>query len=144
MNPDFKLSFDAKVPEFVTTAGDELIVKVGSIAGDNHRIEGVERQRWADIDFGAATQENYNITLNIPEGYDVDEKSMEALAMQVQNPVGMFATGAKKSDDGKSVVVSVRSRIQRPQINNNGWPAVLDLTDAKASFADAVLVLKKI
>ncbi len=142
-NPDFRLSFDAKVPEFVTVAGDELIVKIGSIAGDNHRIEGVERQRLADIDFGAATQENYNITLNIPEGYEVDEKSLEALAMQVQSPVGLFATGAKKGEDGRSVSVSVRSRIQRPQINNSGWQAVLDLTDAKASFADAVLILKK-
>ena len=143
INPDFRLSFDTKIPEFVTAAGDELIVKIGSIAGDNHRIEGIERQRKADIDFGAASQENYNITLNIPEGYYVDDKSIDALAMQVQSPVGMFAAGAKKADDGRSVVISVRSRIQRPRINNKGWQAVLDLTDAKAGFADAVLILKK-
>ncbi len=143
-NPDFKLSFDAKVPELVSAAGDELIVRIGNLAGDHHRIEGVERERMVDIDFTAATQENFDITLNIPEGYDVDEKSMEALAMHVQSPVGLFATGAKKSDDGRSVVVSVRSRLQRPQINISGWPAVLELTDAKAGFADAVLVLKKI
>ena len=142
-HPDFKLSFDAKVPELTSTAGDELIVRIGNLAGDNHRIEGVERERMVDIDFTAATQENYDITLNIPEGYDVDEKSMEALAMHVQSPVGLFATGAKKSDDGRSVTVSVRSRIQRPQINIAGWPSVLELTDAKAGFADAVLVLKK-
>lgn len=141
--PEFKLSFDATVPGLVSAAGDELIVRIGSLAGDNHRIEGVERERMVDIDFTAATQENYDITLNIPQGYDVDEKSMEALAMHVQSPVGLFATGARKSDDGRSVVVSVRSRIQRPQINITGWHAVLDLTDAKAGFADAVLVLKK-
>ena len=141
--PDFKLSFDAKVPELTSVAGDELIVKIGNLAGDNHRIEGVERERMVDIDFTAATQENYDITLNIPEGYDVDEKSMEALAMHVQSAVGLFATGAKKSDDGRSVTVSVRSRIQRPQISIAGWPSVLELTDAKAGFADAILVLKK-
>ena len=141
--PDFKLSFDAKVPELTSIAGDELIVRIGNLAGDNHRIEGVERERMVDIDFTAATQENYDITLNIPEGYDVDEKSMEALAMHVQSAVGLFATGAKKSDDGRSVTVSVRSRIQRPQISIAGWPSVLELTDAKAGFADAMLVLKK-
>ncbi len=142
-NPDFKLSFDARVPELVSAAGDELIVRIGSIAGDNHRIEGRERERMVDIDFGAAIQENYDITLNIPDGYEVDEKSMEALANHVQSAIGLFATGAKKSDDGRSVVVSVRSRLQRPQISIAAWPAVLELTDAKAGFADAVLVLKK-
>ena len=142
-HPDFKLSFDAKVPELTSAAGDELIVRIGTLAGDNHRIEGVERERMVDIDFRAATQENYDITLNIPEGYDADDKSMEALAIHVQSPVGLFATGARKSDDGRSVTVSVRSRIQRPQISIAGWPSVLELTDAKAGFADAVLVLKK-
>lgn len=141
--PNFKLSFDAKVPELVTAAGDELIVRIGNLAGDNHRIEGVERERLADIYFTAATQENFDITLNIPEGYEVDDKSIEALACNVQSPVGLFATGAKKSSDGRSVTVSVRSRIQRPLINASGWPSVLELTDAQAGFADAVLVLKK-
>lgn len=143
-HPEFKLSFDAKVPDFTSAAGDELIVKIGNIAGDNHRIEGVERERMVDIEFSAPIQENYDITLNIPDGYEVDEKSMEALATHVQSPIGLFATGAKKSDDGRSVVVSVRSRIQRPRFNIAAWPSVLELTDAKAAFADAVLVLKKV
>lgn len=144
LHPDFKLSFDAKVPDLTSAAGDELIVKIGSLAGDNHRIEGVERNRMVDIEFSAAYQENYDITLNIPDGYEVDEKSIEALASHVQSPIGLFAAGAKKSDDGRKVVVSVRTRIQRPRFNISAWPAVLELTDAKAAFADAVLVLKKV
>ncbi|MDE6023332.1 MAG: hypothetical protein K2G13_07505, partial [Muribaculaceae bacterium] len=142
-HPDFKISFDSKVPDLVSAAGDELIVRIGNIAGDNHRIEGVERERTVDIDFTAANQENYDITLNLPDGYEVDGKSIEALASRVQSPIGLFATGAKKSDDGRSVIISVRSRIQRPLINSSVWNSVLELTDAKAGFADAVLVLKK-
>lgn len=141
--PDFKVSFDAKVPELTSIAGNDMMVRIGKLAGDHHRIEGVERERLVDIDFSAANQENYDITLDIPVGYEVDEKSMEALVCSVQTPVGLFVTGAKKSDDGRSVTVSVRSRIQRPLVNASAWPSVLELTDAKAGFADAVLLLKK-
>ena len=142
-HPAFRLSFDAEIAELASMAGDELIVRIGNLTGDNHRIEGIERERTVNIDFTAPTMENYDITLNIPDGYEIDDNSLEALVYNISSQVGSFAAGAKKSDDGRSVTVSVRSRILRPLINASGWQAVLDLTDAKAAFADAVVVLKK-
>ena len=141
--PDFRLTFDSKVKEISTEAGDELLVKIGRFGGDNKRIEGLQRERQTDITFKGAHQENYSITLNIPEGYEADEASLEALGANVQTPIGMFVAGAKKADDGRSVTVAVRSRIQRPLFGIAAWPHVLELTDAKAAFADAILILKK-
>ena len=141
--PDFRMMFDSKVKEISTDAGDELIVKIGQFAGDNKRIEGKQRERMTDISFRAANQENYSLTLNIPEGYEVEDASLEALTKNVQTPVGMFITGAKMAEDGRSVTVAARSRIQRPLLSIAAWPHVLELTDAKADFADAVIILKK-
>ncbi|MDE5812811.1 MAG: hypothetical protein K2H72_00855, partial [Muribaculaceae bacterium] len=141
--PDFRLMFDSKVKEISTDAGDEIIVRIGQFAGDNKRIEGKQRERMTDISFRAPYQENYSLTFNIPDGYEVEDASLDALAQNVQTPVGMFITAAKKADDGSSVTVGVRSRIQRPLLSIAAWPHVLELTDAKADFADAVIVLKK-
>lgn len=135
--------FDSKVKDISTDAGDELIVKIGQFAGDNKRIEGKQRERMTDISFKGAYQENYSLTLNIPDGYEIEDASLEALAKNVQTPVGMFITGAKKADDGRSVTVAARSRIQHPLLNIAAWSHVLELTDAKADFADAVIILKK-
>lgn len=141
--PDFRIMFDSKVKDISTDAGDEIIVKIGQFAGDNKRIEGKQRERMTDISFKGACQENYSLTLNIPEGYEVEDASLLSLTKNVQTPVGMFVTGAKKSDDGRSVTVAARSRISHPTISIAGWPHVLELTDAKADFADAVIILKK-
>ncbi|MDE5870627.1 MAG: DUF3857 domain-containing protein [Muribaculaceae bacterium] len=141
--PDFRMTFDSKVKDISADAGDELIVRIGQFAGNNKRIEGKQRERMTDISFKAAYQENYSITLNIPDGYEVDNASLEALSKNVQTPAGMFYSGAKKSEDGRSVTVGVRSRIQHPLLSIAAWPHVLDLTDAQADFADAVIVLKK-
>ncbi len=141
--PDFRMTFDSKVKEISTDAGDELIVKIGQFCGNNKPIEGKQRERMTDISFKGAYQENYSITLNIPDGYEVDDASLKALSNNVQTPAGMFYTEAKKSDDGRSVTVGIRSRIQRPLISIAAWPHVLELTDAKAAFADAIVILKK-
>lgn len=142
--PDFKLKFTSSIQAFTARAGNDIIVKIGQLAGNNSRIEGIERNRTTDINYKSAYQENYTILLNIPEGYSVDEKSLESLACNVQTPVGMFISGIKLSPDGKSLTLAVRSRIQRPLFSKAAWQSVLDLTDAASSFADARLVLKKI
>lgn len=142
--PDFRMEFKSRVPEIATDAGDDLIVRVGAFAGKVDRIEGAQRDRMTNIDFGSARQENYTITLMLPEGYEVDDQSVETLTNNVQNTAGMFVSGAKKSEDGRSVVIAVRTRIQHPVIKASGWPAVLELNDARVGFADAQLVLKPV
>lgn len=142
-SPDFSVTFDSDVKDIYTYAGDEIIVKAGLFAGDNKRIEGKQRERQTDIHFKSPYQDTYSIRINIPEGYEADDASIEALTRNVQTPVGIFATRAKKGDDGRSVTLDVRSRIQYPLMNISAWPHILELTDAMADFADAVIILKK-
>lgn len=143
-NPEFKITFDSKMPEVYTVAGNDMLVKIGNFAGRHNRIEGAERDHHdSNISFLMASQDNLNIILNIPEGYEVDDNSLSSLSNNVQTPVGMFVTAAKKSTDGKSVSLAVRSRINAPVVNPTAWKDVLALSDAKSAFSDAMIVLKK-
>lgn len=141
--PNFKMTFTAKTPEVYSQAGDELILKIGNFAGKQDRIADTESQRVANVSFMAASQDNYNLVLNLPEGYDVDDAALEALSGNVQSPVGMFISSAKKSDDGRSVTVATRFRINHPTLAPAAWPEIVKLIDARAAFNDAILVLKK-
>lgn len=142
-DPKFSINFNAKVAEACAAAGDELLFKIGMFSGDYHRMEGNQRERMTNITMKCATQENLSVTLHIPDGYEVDENSLKELSRNVQTPVGRFITGTKLGADGKTLTLMVRSQIARPIFNISAWPAVLELTDAQADFADAVVVLKK-
>ncbi|MDO4336379.1 MAG: hypothetical protein Q4C37_11225 [Bacteroidales bacterium] len=142
-DPEFKMTFRSKTPEVYSVAGNDLILKIGSFTGRQKRIEGVERSRTANIQFLAASQDNYSITVGIPEGYDVDDAALQALTSNVQTHAGLFVSGAKRSADGKSVNVVARKRINLPLIVPTAWEDILKLTDAHAAFADAILVFRK-
>ena len=143
--PDFKMSFVSSVPEVYSSAGDELVVKIGQFTGRQDKIDGVEREqeRLSNISFLAASQDNYNVTLNIPEGYCIDEESLSSLSNNIQTSVGLFISTAKKSEDGKSVTLATRYWINTPLVGPDAWPDVLKITDAHAAFNDALIVLKK-
>lgn len=139
----FEMSFNAKTPEVYSMAGDELIFKIGCFAGKQERMEDNERDRSTNISILAASQDNCNIVVNIPDGYEADDASIAALANNVKTPIGTYVTSAKKSEDGKSVTVASRFRLNHPTLGPAAWPEILKLTDAKSAFNDAILILRK-
>lgn len=144
-NPDFKLSFTSNLPEVYTMAGDEMIIKIGNFAGRQSRIEGDEREREriSNINFLSSSQDNFNIVLNVPEGYEVDEDCLTNLSNNIQTSAGMFISSAKKTNEGKTVTIATRFWLNHPLIAPSAWQDILKISDARASFNDALLVLKK-
>lgn len=143
--PDFRLAFNSKIPEAYSIAGDEMIVKIGNFAGRQNRIDGPEREaeRISNICFLSSSQDNFNIVLNIPDGYDVDDNTLASLSNNIQTSAGVFISSAKKTDGGKSVTIATRFWLNMPLLAPAAWQDILKITDARASFNDALLVLKK-
>lgn len=139
--PELKFSFTSKIPEAYTSTPDEIIVKIGNLVGKQDKMDADERERSANISLLAASQDNVNVVVNIPDGYEADEESIAALSKNVKTPLGMFIASAKKSADGRQVTVATRFRINTPLLPPDAWPDILTLTDARAEFNDALLIL---
>lgn len=143
-HPAFEMALDMKVKEFTSEAGNDMIVHIGKLAMPEKKIEGAQREnRKLNVDFVYPKQMNYTYEIEIPEGYEAHPESVEALTVQVNNKAGMFATGAKLSDDGRTLTLMIRTRDQNAMMSPAAWPLVIELTDVASAFADAQLILEK-
>ncbi len=143
-NPVFKMRFDVNVSDAVADAAGELVVPVGRFAGNNTRVPDNERERQTDIHHQFAGQNNYDIKLRLPEGYEADPASLAALSTNVVNPLGMFYAEAVVGEEPGTVLVHVREKAKYLLVPIGAWQAQLDLLDAAAAFNDATLIIRPV
>ena len=62
--------------------------------------------------------------------------------MNVNNKFGAYFASAKMEENG-DVTVNVRERYNAYMVPADNWDQYLQITDAAATFNDAVLLLKK-
>lgn len=140
--PDVQFGMKFKAEGCLSDAGNDLLLNVGGFTGNNQRFEGDERQRQLDAFLLAPRQYNYAVTFAIPDGYEVDAASLEALQVNVNNKFGAYFASAKMEENG-DVTVNVRERYNAYMVPADNWDQYLQITDAAATFNDAVLLLKK-
>ena len=129
------------VDGLVKRAGNDMIVSVGKLIGNQIKIEGSERERACGVVRVSAKQTRYVIKFVIPDGYVVNEASLEALNRNVANECGAFYAQATVQD--QYLVLQVNERYSRYAEPVERWPKYLQLLDASAEFNDASLVLTK-
>lgn len=140
--PELKFDMKFSTEGCVADAGNDLLLNVGSFAGNNIRYDADERQRQLDAYQSAPRQYTYTITFAIPEGYEADAASLEALKMNVNNKLGAFFASAKQEENG-DVTINVLERYNAYVIPADKWDQYLQISDAAAAFNDASLLLKK-
>lgn len=140
--PELKFSLKFKADGCVSDAGNDLLLNVGNFAGNNQRIEGDERQRQLDAIQGAPRQYTYTVRFSIPDGYEADAASLEALKVNVNNKYGAYFASAKLEDNG-DVTLNVLERYNAYIIPADKWDQYLQIIDAAAAFNDAAILLKK-
>lgn len=141
-SPDIELALSLRIPDALSSAGNDLIIPVGHFGGVHPRVPEAERTRQTNIYFSAPAQENFDITIDLPDGYEADPESLAALKTMVNNPLGMFYAEAVDPGDG-TITVRTRSKINVDVAPAGAWQAYLDISDAEAAFDDAVLILRK-
>lgn len=137
-----KFFIKGSVTDAITQAGNNLMVGIGKFIGKQPQIKGKDRQRDVSIIFGSPHKYDYSIKFEIPEGYEIVEKSIEDLNRSVITQEGTFNTEA--TVDGRTVTIRVIERYTRSILPPQSWPSLLKVQDAVYEFSNASIILRPI
>ncbi|MDE6485213.1 MAG: DUF3857 domain-containing protein [Duncaniella sp.] len=141
-SPNTEFGFTAEAENLVSQAGNNLLVNLGKLAGNQLTLTESQRTREIEAILPYPTNERIQIIFTVPEGYTVNPESLEALNMQINNNAGSFATRASVKADNKSVIeLTVMSSLRHPVYSAEQWPEVVTLLDAFSKFNGASLLL---
>lgn len=126
----------------VSHAGNNLIVRVGSLIGKQLDIKESHRTREVDILRRSPDNTRIDISFAIPQGYTVTDESLESLCRNVSNSCGTFFTRATRdAADPSLVTVSVNIRNPKTHYPLSAWGEALALNDAAIDFTTSSLQL---
>lgn len=124
---------------FVKKAGNNFIVDAGRLIGKFSKVEDKDRKRTIDIYMTCARSFTYNISINIPEGFNA--KGIEELNMNKTNETGSFVSTA--SSDGKVITISVKRSFSKNLEPAANWSKLVELLDAVYDFNSKKILLEK-
>jgi len=138
--PDFVYSSSFNLGGLVKKAGNNIIIEIGKIQGQPLVVKDEQRKRDIDVYMPFARSFEYNVELEIPDGYSAE--GVAALNKKVENETGFFIVEAGVS--GKVVTI----KIKKHYLNNfepaKNWDKLLAFIDAANDWLNSKLLLKKI
>lgn len=137
--PDFVYSSSFNLGGLVKKAGNNIIVEIGKIQGQPLVIKQEQRKRDIDVYMPFARSIEYNIDLEIPDGYTAE--GVAALNKKVETESGFFTVEASATE--KLVTVKVKKHYLHNFEPAKNWDKVIAFTDASNEWVNAKLLLKK-
>jgi hypothetical protein len=137
--PDFVYSSSFNMSGLVKKAGNNIIVEIGKIQGQPLAIKDAQRKRNIDVYMPFARSIEYNIELQIPEGYTAE--GVAALNKTVTNETGFFTVEA--STAGSTVAIKINKHYLHNFETASNWDKILSFTDAANDWMNAKILLKK-
>ncbi len=137
--PDFVYSSSFNLGGFIKKAGNNIIVEIGKIQGQPLLIKQEQRKRDIDVYMPFARSIEYNIQLEIPEGYIAE--GIAALNKKVETEAGFFIADASATD--KLVTIKVKKNYLHNFEPAGNWDKIISFTDAANEWVNAKLLLKK-
>ncbi|HEX6916010.1 MAG TPA: hypothetical protein VF145_12265 [Chitinophagaceae bacterium] len=134
---EYRSSFS--LDNFVKKAGNNFIVDAGRLIGKFSKVEEKDRKRTIDVYMSCARSFTYNITLKIPEGYNV--KGVEDLAASVVNETGSFTV--KPVTEGQVIRIQVTRTFSRQFETAANWSKLVELLDAAYTFNNKKILFEK-
>lgn len=126
--------------EMTASAGEDLVVSVSSLMGDQPKIKQDERKRTLPVDVRYPRNLSWNIIFTLPAGYTV--KGLENLNRNVSNVCGSITSSARL--DGNSLIIDVRKIYSSKHFDPAQWAQLTQILDAGYELSQAKVVLKKI
>ncbi len=137
--PDFVYSSSFNLNGLVKKAGNNFIVEVGKLQGQPLVVKQEQRKRNIDVFMPFARSIEYNIELDIPDGYTAE--GITALNKKVENAAGYFTVEASTTD--KLVTIKVRKSYLHNFEQGANWGKLLEFMDASTEWLNSKLLLKK-
>ncbi|TXE19643.1 DUF3857 domain-containing protein [Psychroserpens burtonensis] len=134
----FTESFKAK-NALIKKAGPNYIIEIGKLIGDQIDLTENERNRTVNIYMAYPRSFNYQITLNIPEGYTV--AGLDKLNKSVDNETGAFISTAKL--EGNQLIIKTSKQYKNYYEPNSNWNKMILFLDEANQFTNEKILLKK-
>ena len=151
----FKMHATYKVDGLLKKAGPDMVLSVGRLISTQRKIEGTDRERTDDIVYEfTALNANYDVEVELPEGYTVTPESLQSLNVRVSNACGTFQTKAEVIDGMESqrlaasprgiLRLTVVKRYEHAKEPAANWPQILEFIDAATQFNAVQVVLTRL
>lgn len=120
-------------------AGDDIVVALSSLTGNQPKIKKEERTRVYPVNVSYPRELLWTISMPVPAGYTV--KGLDGLTKTVSNECGSFMSVALLKDN--FIVISVKKVYKQQNFDVSKWPLMLDILDAGYKFSQSKIILKK-
>jgi hypothetical protein len=129
-----------EMDDMIKNAGDNLLVSVPGLIGDQLFVKQDERKR--DVDAYLYFPESLRNVINftIPAGYKV--LGVQNLNMNIDNEAGTFAVQA--SVEGNMLNILVKKLYKQMMVKKENWGMLVQMLDAAFNFSQKKILLKKI
>ena len=127
---------------FVKRAGQNLVVAIGKLMGDQLKLQGISRQRTADVVRDAPATFSWDITLSLSQGYTVAPEALEYLRADISNTVGSFSAEPTIGDNG-TLQLKVSKTISHKREPLANWQQVVELYDYISDYTSRQVVLNR-
>lgn len=125
---------------YIKKAGPNYIVSVGKFIGGQVQLEKDEYERTENVHIDYAKTFNYEVRLNIPQGYTV--VGLDKLQRDVQNDTGSFKSSAS-IDDG--VLIFNTSKVYKKRTYTpEEWSEMTQWLETAYDFSQEKVLFKKI
>lgn len=128
-----------ELADMIKVAGDNLLVSVPALIGDQLYISQDERKREADADMGFPRSYRNIIKFTIPAGYKV--VGVQSLNMLVDNEAGTF--GVQASVEGNTLSILTKKIYKQMTVKKEDWSKLVAMLDAAFNFTQKKVLLKK-
>jgi len=125
--------------DFTANAGEDLVVPLAKLIGEQIKIKKDERTRTLPIDARYARTLKWTIVFAIPAGYTV--QGLDNLTRNINNETGSFISSARA--EGSTLTIEVKKTYKAKNFEARQWPFLLDILDAGYNFSQAKIILKK-
>ena len=128
-----------ELADMVKIAGDNLLVAVPGLIGDQLFISQDERKREADAYMSFPRSLRNVINFTIPAGYKI--VGINNLNINIDNEVGTFAVLA--TVEGNKLNLLIKKIYKQTTVKKENWPKMLEMLDAAFNFSQKKVLLKK-
>jgi hypothetical protein len=128
-----------ELTDMVKIAGENLLVSVPGLIGEQLFVTQDERKREMDAFMGFPRSLRNIINFNIPAGYKV--VGVQNLNMNIDNETGTFAVQAAVQNNILSILV--KKVYKQSTVKKENWPMFIEMLDAAFNFSQKKVLLKK-
>ncbi|MBI5857940.1 MAG: hypothetical protein HZB42_09890 [Sphingobacteriales bacterium] len=125
--------------DMVKVAGDNLLVSVPGLIGDQLWVSQDERKREVDAYMSFPRSTRNIINFSIPAGYKA--VGVQNLNMNIDNEAGTFAVQA--SVEGNTLNILVKKLYKQMTVKKENWPKLMEMLDAAFNFSQKKILLKR-